>query len=511
MIALLAQEAAPLQTPEIAWSALVPVIVLTCGALLLLTIAALTTARWPKGLSTVITVVTSVGAGASAFGLQDRVTDVERGPFTAVAGAITVDAFSILLTALICIGVALTALLSDDYLRRERLDGPELHALLLLSAVGGVVMAIGNDLIVLFLGLETLSIALYVLAGFHLRRAESQESAMKYFVLGAFSSAFLLYGIALTYGATGSTNLSTINAFLSENVLESNGLLLAGFALMLVGLGFKVSAVPFHVWTPDVYQGAPTPVTAFMASASKAAAFAALIRVFTLTFDVYRLDWTPIVWVLAVLSLVVGSVLAIIQTDVKRMLAYSSIAHAGFILIGIEAATERGTQASTFYLVAYTFMIIGSFGIATVVGREGDARHALEDYRGLSATRPALALAFAVFLLAQAGVPATTGFLAKFYVIGAAAQSESYALAIIAMVASVISAFLYLRIIVAMYMGDPGTDGADAGPRLRIPFAAGIAIVACVLVTVGVGIVPGPVIDLVHDAVPVLLAGPGGG
>jgi NADH-quinone oxidoreductase subunit N len=327
---------------------------------------------------------------------------------------------------------------------------------------------------------------------------------MKYFVLGAFSSAFLLYGIALTYGATGSTNLSTINEFLTKNVLESNGLLFAGFALMLVGLGFKVAAVPFHVWTPDVYQGAPTPVTAFMASASKAAAFAALIRVFTTTFDLYRVDWTPVVWAIAVLSLVVGAVLAIVQTDVKRMLAYSSIAHAGFILVGVEAATRRGTQASTFYLFAYLFMVVGSFGVATLVGRTGDARHALDDYRGLSRTRPALALAFTVFLLAQAGVPLTTGFLAKVYVIGAAAQSHSYALAIIAMVSSVISAFMYLRIVVTMYMSEPEDDGATAG--IEIPFAAGLALVLCVAFTVGVGIVPDPVVDWVKQAVPVVLA-----
>ena len=329
---------------------------------------------------------------------------------------------------------------------------------------------------------------------------------MKYFVLGAFSSAFLLYGIALVYGATGSTNLSTINAFLSSNVLTSDGLLLAGFGLLLVGLGFKVAAVPFHPGTPDVYQGAPTPVTAFMASASKTAAFAALIRVFTLTFGLYEVDWTPIVWVLAVASLVVGSFLAIVQTDVKRMLAYSSIAHAGFILIGIEAATERGTQASLFYLLAYTFMIVGSFGIATVVGRTGDTRHSLDDYRGLSTARPVLALAFTVFLLAQAGVPLTTGFLAKLYVIGAAAESHSYALAVIAMVSAVVSAFLYLRIIVAMYMDPP--EGDEATTLIPIPFAAGLAILLCVAFTVGAGIVPDPVVDWVKDAVPVLVAAP---
>jgi NADH-quinone oxidoreductase subunit N len=241
-----------------------------------------------------------------------------------------------------------------------------------------------------------------------------------------------------------------------------------------------------------------------MASVSKAAAFAGLIRVFTSTFGSYRLDWAPVVWGLAVLSLVVGSLLAIVQTDVKRMLAYSSIAHAGFILVGVESATDRGTQASLFYLLAYTFMVVGSFGIATVVGGRGDSRHSLDDYRGLAVARPTLALAFTIFLLAQAGVPLTTGFLAKFYVIGAAAESHSYALAIIAMVSSVISAFLYLRIIVAMYMDEP-IEG-DGAPRLRVPFAAGLAIVLCVTFTVAAGVVPDPVVDWVKDAVPTLVA-----
>jgi NADH-quinone oxidoreductase subunit N len=496
-----------LVTPHIDWAAVVPLLVLFGGSLVLLLCTALTTAKAPKGFFTIVTIITAAVAAGSAIVTRGRVMDADEGPFAAIAGAITVDSFSMLFTVLLCVAVALTALLADDYLRREQLDGPELHALLLLSAAGGVVMAIANDLIVLFLGLETLSIALYVMAGFHMRREESQESAMKYFVLGAFSSAFLLYGIALIYGATGSTNIATINSFLSDNVLESTGFLLAGFALMLVGLGFKVAAVPFHVWTPDVYQGAPTPVTAFMASASKAAAFAALIRVFTVGFDVYAVDWTPIVWVLAVLTLLVGSILAIVQTDVKRMLAYSSVAHAGFILVGIEAATERGTRAAIFYLVAYTFMIAGSFGVATLVGRRGDARHSLDDYRGLSTARPVLALAFTIFLLAQAGVPLTTGFLAKFYVIGAAAQSHSYALAIIAMVSSVVSAFLYLRIIVSMYMSDPDEAPAGGGP-IRIPFGAGLAIVICVAVTVGFGTFPDPIVDLVRDSLPVLIASP---
>jgi NADH-quinone oxidoreductase subunit N len=503
MHTLLAQ-VEPVATPHVDWAALTPLLILTGAALLLLTVAAITPTRPGRGTYAIVTVLASAFAiGASAV-LWDRVSDVDEGPFTTLAGAVTIDGFSLFFTITICLAIALAAMLSDDYLRREDLDGPELYVLMLLSGAGGVVMAMANDLIVVFLGLETLSIALYVMAGFHRRRQSSRESALKYFVLGSFASAFLLYGIALVYGATGSTNLGEIGVFLSGNLLESRGLLLAGIALLLVGLGFKVSAVPFHVWMPDVYQGAPSPVTAFMASAAKAAAFAALLRVFVTAFGSYRLDWQPIVWVLAVLTLLVGAVLAIVQDDVKRMMAYSSISHAGFVLIGVQVASDRGTAAALFYLLAYTFMIIGTFGVITLVGGRGDIGHGITDYRGLSRRRPGLALVFALFLLAQAGVPLTTGFLAKFYVIGAAVEEESYALAIIAMLSAVISAFLYLRIVVAMYMGDEEAEAAHA--RIRIPFGAGLALALALVFTLVVGVLPDRVVRWADDAVPVLLS-----
>jgi NADH-quinone oxidoreductase subunit N len=504
---LAAVRPAQIPTPAVDWAAAAPLLILTGAALLLLLVAALTTAKPARGTYAIVTVLASAAAIGSAGGLWARVTDVKRGPFTTAAGALTIDGFSVFFVVVIALGIALAALLADDFLRREDLDGPELYVLLLLSGAGGIVMAMANDLIVVFLGLETLSIALYVLAGFNRRRAESREAAMKYFVLGAFSSAFLLYGIALIYGATGSTNLGHIAGFLAANALESRGLLFGGFALLLVGLGFKVSAVPFHAWTPDVYQGAPTPVTAFMASASKAAAFAALLRIFVSTFATYRLDWQPIIWVLAVLTLLVGSVLAIVQDDVKRMMAYSSISHAGFILVGVQAASARGTSAALFYVLSYTFMIAGTFGVATVVAGRGDADHAIGTYKGLSKRRPGLALVFALFLLAQAGVPLTSGFLAKFYVIGAAVDAHSYALAIIAMLSAVISAFLYLRVVVAMYMS---TDEGDepTGGRVRVPVAAGLALALSVAFTLGVGILPGRVVHWADRAVPVVLSVP---
>lgn len=493
-------------TPDVEWSAIMPNLVLMVGAVLLVTLVSLLRGRTPSWLPTTWTVLTAVVASVALFPLWSRVQD--DGAQTVMAGAIGLDGFSLFVTGVICISVVLAALLLDGYLRREDLVGAEWYVLLLLSASGGVTMASANDLIVLFLGLEILSVAAYVLAAMHSRRASSQEAGLKYFVLGAFSSAFLLYGIALVYGATGSTNLVRIQAFLSEQVLTDNGLLLAGFALLLVGLGFKVSAVPFHSWAPDVYQGSPSPVTAYMASGVKAAGFAGLLRVFVVTFGpTYAGDWGPMVYALAVLSLVVGAVLAIVQTNVKRMLAYSSISHAGFILVGVHAASDRGTSAALFYLLAYTFMVAGSFGVVTVVGRRGDGHHSLEDYRGLSRTRPGLALVFAVFLLAQAGVPFTGGFLAKFYVVNAAVDAGDEVLGLIAMVSAVIAAYLYLRIVVAMYFeGGDAADGAAAGPRVRIPAPAGVALALALAGVLWMGVLPGVASDLASDAVAQLVA-----
>jgi NADH-quinone oxidoreductase subunit N len=489
---------APINLPSVDYRSILPTLVLIGGALLLLGIGGLNRKRPPAGTYALFTIVTAGVALWFSFDLWDQVgADRAR---TTIADAVVVDGFSVFFMVLVCATVVLGALLADGYLRREELEGPEYYVLMLLSASGGILMAEANDLIVVFLGLEILSIALYVLAGYYRRKAESQEAAIKYFVLGAFSSAFFLYGVALVYGATGSTNLGEISNLLRERPF-TNGVLLAGFAFLLVGLGFKVAAVPFHMWTPDVYQGAPTPVTGFMAAGAKAAGFAALLRIFFSTFGPERLDWQPIVWAMAVATLLVGSVLAIVQTDIKRMLAYSSISHAGYVLVGLQAGTDRGVAGSLFYLLAYTFMVLGSFGIVTLVGRKGDERHSLDTYRGLAARRPVLALVFTVFLLAQAGVPLTSGFLAKFYVIGAAVDSHSYALAVIAMLAAVIAAFFYLRVIVVMYMGGD-TAAADAPPAdpIRVPLAAGAALAVTLAFTLVVGFLPSVVIEFARDA-----------
>ena len=479
------------------------------GLIVVMVVAALLVRSMEIGFDAAVTAGIGLSALSATWVLWDsRVTAVgefaSTGPFNAIGDQFGVDGFSLVITGVIAASVVLVAFLLDDYLRAEGLDGPEMYVLRLLSAAGGVVMAGANDLIVLFLGIETLSIAVYVMAAMHVRRSESQEAGLKYFVLGAFSSAFLLYGIAMIYGATGSLNLVDIRLFLDDRLLVTDGLLMAGFALLLVGLGFKVAAAPFHAWTPDVYQGAPTPVVAFMASAVKAAGFAAMVRVFVVTFGGYADDWQPAVYALALLTLVVGAVLAVVQRDAKRMLAYSSISHAGFILVGIQAASSEGTAAVAFYAVAYTFLVIGSFGVLTVVSGPGDRGTSLDDLDGLAARRPVLAFTFTVFLLAQAGVPLTSGFVAKFEIIGAAVEARSFWLAVAAMVTAVVSAFLYLRIVLSMYLGE---SSADSGPAGRIHPAATLALGIALVVTIGFGVVPGPLDELARDAVPRLVVG----
>jgi NADH-quinone oxidoreductase subunit N len=484
--------------PDVQWFALSPMLTLLGGALGLMIIGALTP-LWPRGWYATFTAAIGIATGVLAMFQWDDISD--GGPSTLVGGAIAFDTLAMFLTITISAALVLVALLTDDYLRGTPNDGPEIYVLYMVAALGGVVMASANDFIVLFLGLEMLSLALYVLAASNRGSEQSAEAGIKYFVLGGFASAFFLYGIALVYGATGTTNISEMIAALqsSGDVFHPDTLALAGIGLLIVGLGFKVAAVPFHVWAPDVYQGAPTPVTAFMASAGKAAAFAAMLRVLVIALPFYRDDWRPIIWVLALLSLLVGSTLAIVQNNVKRMLAYSSISHAGFILVGVEAAAHRageadagsGMPAVVMYLLLYSVLVIGSFAVVAVVQRESGGDASLDAFKGLARRRPTLALAMTVFLLAQAGVPFTSGFIAKFGVIQAAVDERSYAIAIIAMVVAVIAAFVYLKIMVTMWLG----DAADGSQTVPVPFAAGLAIVVAVIFTLVVGIFPGWLID----------------
>ena len=497
----------PVELPRVDWLAIGPEVALVVTALILVLVAALNRGRWD--LSGVYLDVSLAGVAASALATARLWSVViDEAPYQALARMVAVDGFSVFARLVILAATALGLLISQGYLRRERVEGPECHALLLLSASGMLLMTSANDLIVVFLALEILSIALYVLAAFDRRRLESQEAGLKYFVLGSFSSAVFLYGVALIYGATGTTLLSGtltpertgggIAQFLAANTLFSSGLLLAGMALLLVGLGFKVAAVPFHMWTPDVYQGAPSPVTGFMAAGAKAAGFAALLRVFGTAFDAYSVDWRPLAWGLAVASLVVGSVVAIVQEDVKRMLAYSSIGHAGYVLMGFQADTGGGLASALFYLLAYTFMVVGSFAVVSVVGRRGDRRHKLDDYRGLGSRHPLLAGALTLFLLAQAGVPLTSGFMAKFSVFSASIDAREYALTIVGVLAAVVAMFFYLRVIVLMYMTAP--EEPDSGPAFELDAATGTALAVAAAATVVLGVLPGPVLDFARDA-----------
>ena len=479
--------AATLDGPSIPWVELIPILSLLAGTCFLLLVGSLVP-TWPRrGYAWVTGISTIVALVANAVKWNNlRYNNGE----TFFADVIAIDRFSVLASITICLAVIFGALMMSAYLLRMNADGPELYALLLTSAIGALVMVAANELIVLFLGLEILSLSLYLLAASNRDREQSQESGLKYFILGGFSSAFFLYGVALIFGSTGSTKISGIGQVLSGNISIANtdAMLLVGIGMLLVGLGFKVSAAPFHVWTPDVYEGAPTPVTAFMASAGKVAAFAALIRILAVGLEQRVDDWRPVVWALAILTVFTGSILAVVQTNVKRMLAYSSISHAGFILVGVEAAGHAGSDGvatSMNYLAIYTVLVMGSFAIVLALSGNTDGETNLSDFKGLAKRRPALALAFTVLLFAQAGVPLTAGFVSKFAVIKSSVEANSYVLAIAAMVAAVIGAYLYLRIAVSMWLEEPESDS-----EISVDPAVAIVIVVSVVATLIVGFFP---------------------
>jgi NADH-quinone oxidoreductase subunit N len=513
--------------PKINYWALMPEFSLIGGALVLLLVSALSAKRLPTTVYSIIAGGAAVVALVFSLGLWDKI--MKSGAYTTIDKSLDVDGFSVAFTILASCILIVAVVLAEGYLQRERIDGPEYHALALLAGSGAMFMASANDLIVIFLGLEIMSIPLYILAGLDHRRSESGEAAMKYFVLGAFSSAIFVYGIALVYGATGSTNLAEIATYLSNNLLLSNGLLLAGMALLLVGFAFKIAAVPFHMWTPDVYQGAPTPATGFMAAIAKVGGFAALLRVFFSTFHTLSQQWQPLIFGIAIVTLLLGAVVGLVQRDVKRMLAYSSINHAGFILLGLQAASAQGIAACLYYVFVYAFLVLGSFAVVTVVAGRGDSNHDLEKYRGLGRRAPLLALAFTILLVAQAGVPPTTGFLAKFYVVESSVTAHSYVLAVVAMLSGVIAAAFYLRVVFLMYGGSPesgndmeiesrsavlpdtaGTSAvalavaaeveAPATGAIVVPVPVQVGLFVCVAFTVVLGIWPAPLFSFVHAA-----------
>jgi NADH-quinone oxidoreductase subunit N len=472
------------------WTILFPELALVGGAIVLLLLDVIRPGRRGAHLA----VVTMLALAASAY-LSARQWDT-----AAVSGLGTMvvrDNFGVFARLIILFAAALATFASPGYLRPRRLDRSEFYALLLLSTAGMTLLSVSADLVMVFLAVELLSLALYVMAGFERARPEAQEASMKYFLMGAFASAFLLYGIAFIFGGGGTTNLIRLHAAATVGGFDDLRLVGLAVALLAVGLGFKASMVPFHMWTPDAYQGAPTPVTAFMAGGTKVAAFAALARVLVGSLAAVRWDWRPVLAALTIITIAFASILAVAQTDVKRMLAYSSIAHAGYVALAIVASSSSGVAASLLYLLVYTAMTIGAFA-SVMLFREGDGeRVVLGRYAGLGVRRPAAAALFAFFLFSLAGIPPTGGFWAKWYVFFAAIRAGYTWLAVVAVAGSVVAAFFYVRVAVVMFMQEP--DEKDDMPLDRsVGLRATLAL--CAATVLAVGIAPGFFLSLAEKA-----------
>ncbi|HLE26719.1 MAG TPA: NADH-quinone oxidoreductase subunit N [Anaerolineales bacterium] len=475
---------------------ILPVLILSAWACLLMLVdlfIPVTRKKWTAWLAL-------AGLLAGALGLLSW---PPVGYLPGFGGMVIADGFALFLDVVFLLSGALAVLLALNYLPRAGIERGEFYILLLFALAGMMLMAQAADLIVVFLALEMLSIPLYILSGFARPRPSSEESAMKYFLLGAFASGFLVYGIALVYGGSGSTNLAQVLAAAQPN----NALILAGAALILVGLSFKVAAVPFHMWTPDVYDGAPSVVTAFMSVGAKAAGFAALLRVFVTAFPGLATQWAGLAAIVSALTMIVGNFAAIAQSNIKRMLAYSSIAHAGYILMGLVAAgsfdadlSNFSVGASIFYLLAYAFTNLGTWAIVIAVERsEGDplapwAGLALDDYAGLGARRPGLALAMALFMLSLTGLPPTVGFVAKFYVFRAAIDAGYLWLALVGVLTSLVSAYYYLRVVIIMYM-------REGEGRAFVSRALNFTVALTALATFVFGLLPGPLMALATNSV----------
>ncbi len=417
-----------------------------------------------------------------------------------MARALSADSFALFFQVLLLAVAVGVVLLSPSYLRANGLERGEYYALILFSVVGMLGLASTVELVSMFVALEIMSIALYALAGMRRDRAESQESALKYFVTGAFSSAFFLYGIALLYGVTGSTALDRLARELLLASEASRPLAVLGTGLLRVGLGFKVASVPFHMWAPDVYEGAPTPITALMAAGVKVAAFAALLRVLGAALPSLAASWRPLVAVLALATMVVGNLAALAQPRLKRMLAYSGVAHAGYLLTAFVVSPGAGEpafgEAVLFYLAGYAAVNVGTFGVIAALSRDGREPRTAEDLAGLAVQRPALAAALAVFLVSLTGIPLTAGFVGKFYLFQAAVTAGWTWLALAGVVMSVVSAYYYLGVVVAMYMRPPAAEDAWA----RVPPAAAFALAIAAAITVWLGVWPAPVLRLAREA-----------
>jgi NADH-quinone oxidoreductase subunit N len=476
--------------PTFSLSSIGPWLTLTLAAILILLVDAFSP-RGRKGIFPLIALAAVAVAAWQTYCLWGKAgTDFSR--------MVYLDNFAFYFYLIILLGTALTILLSPNYLEEFGKNLGEYYALVLFAATGMLLMAASAHFIMIFLGLEIMSIAVSVLAGLFREDSRSNEAALKYLVLGAFASGFLLFGMAMLYGASGGTlYLSELANKLSSSVALTKPLTLLGLALIIVGFGFKVASVPFHMWTPDVYEGAPTNVTAFMAVGVKAAAFAAFARVMFMVFPAFTVQWNMVLWVLAVATMTLGNVVAIAQTNIKRMLAYSSIAHAGYLMVALVAANQLGAVSLLYYLLAYTIINIGAFGVVILVGRKKDSYLNIYDYSGLGFQHPALAATMAIFMFALAGVPPTAGFVGKFYIFSAAVKAGYIWLAIIGVMNSLVSVYYYLRITVLMYMRPAE---AELGP-ISFTYGLTLAVAVTAVATLAIGIFPGFFYDMAVNSV----------
>ena len=468
--------------------AVLPEMVISGMACLLLLVD-LAVPQRKKGLVALLSVISVLAAAFLTFSL----TGVDTKAFS---GTFVLDDYSAFFKLIFYIVTVFTIFISLRYLKTEEINMGEYYVLMLFSLSGMMVMASGGDLLTIYLGLELTALPIYALVGFLQHDRKSNEAAMKYVILGAFSSAILLYGISLIYGTAGTTDLAAIAEAIRSGKAGGT-LFVVGIIMLVAGFGFKIAGFPFHMWAPDAYEGAPTPITAFMSAGPKAAGFAAFLRVMIFAFPMLMTEWTDLLWVLAVLTMTVGNIIALSQDNVKRMLAYSSIAHAGYCLVGFTAANAEGAAGILFYMLSYAFMNIGAFAVVILIGKKGEVNGNVQDLAGFGHKKPLLAAVLSIFLLSLAGMPPTAGFIGKFYLFSAAIKSGYIWLAIIGVMNSAASLYYYLRVMVFMYMKDGEEDFSWAG--------ATPAIALCLLISVGatliLGIVPGTVLELAQKAV----------
>ena len=469
--------------------AVLPEGILAAGGMIVLLVGASLRKRRPGMLAGATIVILALAAGAALLGIGHYKSAFDN--------RIALDGFATFAKVLLCAAAAVAVIAAHAFLKQEEAPQPELFALILFSIIGMMLMASASDLLVLFVALETFSLAFYVLAAFRRGRRDSQEASLKYFLTGSFASAFLLYGVALCYGALGTTRFPGIGT-LGGATGPVKGLLPVGLALVLVGLGFKAAAVPFHMWTPDVYDGAPAPMSGFLAAGSKIAAYTAALRLLTSAFPFLQPQWRPAVGVVAVLTMVVGSVIAIAQSNVKRMLAYSAIAHSGFLLVGVAAANPEGVSGSLFYLAAYSFTVLGAFAVVYAIGGPGEERINIDDYRGLGRRHPFLATSLALLLLSLAGIPPTIGFWAKVEVFGAGMKAGLGPLVVVGVLTSTIAAAFYLRLVAVMFLD--GDEGWVSTVKEKVAPGLGVVVGISVLVVAGIGVAPDFLIDLAKKA-----------